>query len=105
MKTIYSRTIEKPQGFQFARWSAGAKAFDLFTFLYTTFQTTSSGVPKVLHGVKYLVFCGCVCKLFPHSDFGCRGSPFVAHFNPRLSLLRTGLDIECSLRLTLALLL
>jgi len=30
MKTIYSRTIEKPQGFQFARWSAGAKAFEDF---------------------------------------------------------------------------
>ncbi len=29
MKTIYSRTIEKPTGFLFARWSAGAKAFEL----------------------------------------------------------------------------
>ena len=28
MKTIYSRTIEKPAGFLFARWSAGAKAFE-----------------------------------------------------------------------------
>ena len=29
MKAIYSRTIEKPCGFLFARWSAGAKAFEL----------------------------------------------------------------------------
>jgi methyltransferase (TIGR00027 family) len=28
MKATYSRTIEKPQGFLFARWSAGAKAFE-----------------------------------------------------------------------------
>jgi methyltransferase (TIGR00027 family) len=28
MKTIYSKTIEKPCGFLFARWSAGAKAFE-----------------------------------------------------------------------------
>lgn len=28
MKTIYSKTIEKPSGFLFARWSAGAKAFE-----------------------------------------------------------------------------
>ena len=28
MKAIYSRTIEKPSGFLFARWSAGAKAFE-----------------------------------------------------------------------------
>jgi len=28
MKTTYSKTIEKPSGFQFARWSAGAKAFE-----------------------------------------------------------------------------
>lgn len=30
MKPVYSKTIEKPQGFQFARWSAGAKAFEDF---------------------------------------------------------------------------
>ena len=29
MQTIYSKTIEKPCGFLFARWSAGAKAFEL----------------------------------------------------------------------------
>ena len=29
MQTIYSRTIEKPCGWLFARWSAGAKAFEL----------------------------------------------------------------------------
>jgi methyltransferase (TIGR00027 family) len=29
VKTIYSRTVEKPSGFLFARWSAGAKAFEL----------------------------------------------------------------------------
>ena len=29
MKTVYSKTIEKPCGFLFARWSAGAKAFEL----------------------------------------------------------------------------
>lgn len=29
MQTIYSKTIEKPSGFLFARWSAGAKAFEL----------------------------------------------------------------------------
>jgi len=28
VKRIYSRTIEKPAGFLFARWSAGAKAFE-----------------------------------------------------------------------------
>jgi len=28
MKAIYSKTIEKPCGFIFARWSAGAKAFE-----------------------------------------------------------------------------
>jgi O-methyltransferase involved in polyketide biosynthesis len=28
MQTIYSKTIEKPCGFLFARWSAGAKAFE-----------------------------------------------------------------------------
>jgi methyltransferase (TIGR00027 family) len=28
MKTIYSRTVEKPSGFLFARWSAAAKAFE-----------------------------------------------------------------------------
>jgi methyltransferase (TIGR00027 family) len=28
MKTTYSKTIEKPAGFLFARWSAGAKAFE-----------------------------------------------------------------------------
>jgi methyltransferase (TIGR00027 family) len=28
MKTIYSRTVEKADGFQFARWSAGAKAVE-----------------------------------------------------------------------------
>jgi methyltransferase (TIGR00027 family) len=29
MQSIYSKTIEKPCGFLFARWSAGAKAFEL----------------------------------------------------------------------------
>jgi methyltransferase (TIGR00027 family) len=29
MQAIYSKTIEKPCGFLFARWSAGAKAFEL----------------------------------------------------------------------------
>ncbi|HWR83819.1 MAG TPA: SAM-dependent methyltransferase [Candidatus Deferrimicrobium sp.] len=29
MKAIYSRTIEKPAGWLFARWSAGAKAYEL----------------------------------------------------------------------------
>lgn len=29
MQAVYSKTIEKPCGFLFARWSAGAKAFDL----------------------------------------------------------------------------
>jgi methyltransferase (TIGR00027 family) len=29
MKHIYDKTIEKPCGFMFARWSAGAKAFEL----------------------------------------------------------------------------
>ncbi len=29
MQTIYDKTIEKPCGFLFARWSAGAKAFEL----------------------------------------------------------------------------
>ncbi|UCD95580.1 MAG: class I SAM-dependent methyltransferase [Candidatus Zixiibacteriota bacterium] len=29
MKRIYDKTIEKPCGFMFARWSAGAKAFEL----------------------------------------------------------------------------
>jgi len=28
MKAVYDRTIEKPSGFLFARWSAGAKAFE-----------------------------------------------------------------------------
>ncbi|MEW5796686.1 MAG: SAM-dependent methyltransferase [Candidatus Zixiibacteriota bacterium] len=28
MKAIYSKTIEKPSGFLFARWSAGAKAYE-----------------------------------------------------------------------------
>ncbi|MEE8577301.1 MAG: class I SAM-dependent methyltransferase [candidate division Zixibacteria bacterium] len=29
MQAVYSKTIEKPCGFLFARWSAGAKAFEL----------------------------------------------------------------------------
>ena len=29
MRTVYDKTIEKPCGFLFARWSAGAKAFEL----------------------------------------------------------------------------
>jgi methyltransferase (TIGR00027 family) len=29
MRTTYSKTIEKPSGFLFARWSAGAKAYEL----------------------------------------------------------------------------
>lgn len=63
MRTIYDKTIEKPCGFLFARWSAGAKAFE--SFLPPEQQIISDPLARYYAGAEGMKIVGMMQAINP----------------------------------------
>ena len=82
MRTVYSKTIEKSCGFLFARWSAGAKAFELtlppekriITDVYAPFYSGKVGTDmvKAMHVINPSIRKGIALRARYFDDYARR---------------------------------